>query len=271
MTSLQTRLRRADDLTFAGLQQLEQQAGLTDHRAREYVPVLKELLDAGGLTDRQRRALRLIAGWDRKHEGKGVETEGNRTDGPAATIFNEVVLAIRAELFSGLPKVLVERQEGVGSHVYDMSAADNLALRVLDPSHSDLPVLGDYTDGRTTRQVVRAALNTALDRLEERFGSTDLADYRRQHPRADVCSLTGGIIGPCITMPYQDRGSYIHVVDFGSRAGAGGNDPDGDGPGGDVGDEDDDRSPSLPATGTRIAAIIGLIALALGLWLWRRR
>ena len=280
VTSLRDRLRRADDLTFGGLQRLEQQAGLTDHRAREYVPLLEGLLDGDGLTERQREALRLIAAWDGIHfsDARPVTADDERTDPPAATIFNAVVLALRGELLGDVPPSFLARQSAMGSHVYDVSAADNLVLRVLDPTHSGLEPTRDYTGGRSANQVLKAALREALADLEQEYGSGDLADYRRPHPRSDVCSLTGGVIGPCLTMPYQDRGSWIHVVDFGQTTPGGGNDgdrtdedtTDGGGAGG-VGDAGGDRAPSLPATGSRIAAIIGLAALILGLMLWRGR
>jgi hypothetical protein len=34
-----------------------------------------------------------------------------------------------------------------------------------------------------------------------------------RHPRSPVESLTG-VIGPSLTMPFQDRGSWIHLVAF---------------------------------------------------------
>ena len=278
VTSIRDRLRRADDLTFGGLQRLEQDAGLTDHRAREFVPLLSDVLDAGGLTTRQRRALRMVTSWNGLHyarEDGRASADDDRTDPPAATIFNEIVIATRDELFERVPGAFLERQTAMGSHVYDVSAADNLALRILDPDHSGLEPSRDYTAGRSSNQVLRAALGVALSRLEEQFGTDDLSAYRRPHPRSDVCSLTGGVIGPCLTMPYQDRGSWIHIVDFGQSTPGGRTGDTGDGRdrGGDseVGDTGDDRAPSLPATGSRIAALIGLVVLGLGLLLWRRR
>ena len=279
VTSLNDRLKRADDLSFGGLQRLEQRAGLTDQRARDYLPLLTDLRGGNGLSERQRDALRRIANWDGIHFSDGRATaDDDRTDPVPATIFNAVVVAIRDELFAGVPTTLRKRQEGVGSHVYDMSAADNLALRILDPTHSGLEPSRDYTGGRTTQAVLRAALTRALNRLEAQFDSEDLADYRREHPRSDVCSLTGGVIGPCLTMPYQDRGSWIHVVDFGQRT-PGGNpggsgdstDPTGDSGDAGVGNAGDGRGPSLPATGGGIVALIGAVAVALGARLRRRR
>jgi hypothetical protein len=47
----------------------------------------------------------------------------------------------------------------------------------------------------------------------------------RIHPRSKICSLTG-VVGPgsdtvpgtsCVTMPYQDRGSWVHRVGYEKR------------------------------------------------------
>jgi penicillin G amidase len=215
VTALVDQLADARDLTFTDVQEIEQRAGVVDIRAREYLPLILGLQGAEGLSEQERAALDLLAGWDGSHFGPGADTDAEqRTDGPAPTVFAAVVEAIRTELFADLPDALVERQSGVGSHVFDMSAADNLAVRVLDPASSSLTPSRDYTGGRGGDAVLRAALAGALEALAVEHGSDDLADYRREHPRSDVCSLTGGVIGPCLTMPYQDRGSWIHLVAF---------------------------------------------------------
>jgi hypothetical protein len=50
----------------------------------------------------------------------------------------------------------------------------------------------------------------------------DLVKATRIHPRSRLCSLSG-VIGPgadtlpgtsCVTMPYQDRGSWVHRVGY---------------------------------------------------------
>ncbi|HVT36899.1 MAG TPA: hypothetical protein VHE37_15010, partial [Nevskiaceae bacterium] len=54
------------------------------------------------------------------------------------------------------------------------------------------------------------------------LAATDLPKCTRVHPRSQICSLTG-VIGPgsstltgtsCVTMPYQDRGSWVHRVGY---------------------------------------------------------
>jgi penicillin G amidase len=105
---------------------------------------------------------------------------------------------------------------------------DNVALRILDPASSALAIRHDYTGGRSRDEILTAALRAALGRLRVEFGGgdplepADLDEFRRVHPRSQICSLTG-VIGPgsstlpgtsCVTMPYQDRGSWVHLAGF---------------------------------------------------------
>jgi acyl-homoserine lactone acylase PvdQ len=218
VTAIASRLRRADDLTPAGLRRIERRAGMTDPRARELLPLLRPLAGSRRLSPRERDAVRRMLEWNGAHFGRGAGTDTQRrTDGPAPTLFAALVEALREDLFAGMPGAIVARQADVGSHVFDVSAADNLALRALDPEHSGLEPSRDYRRGRSTRGVLRDALVAALRQLERDYGSRNLDDYRRVHPRSDVCSLTGGVIGPCVDMPYLDRGSWIHLVAFDPR------------------------------------------------------
>ncbi|MFP5305620.1 MAG: hypothetical protein ACLGI7_07320, partial [Gammaproteobacteria bacterium] len=104
----------------------------------------------------------------------------------------------------------------------------NLVLRALVPGYSGLPLRRDYSGGRTRDAVVRAALERALDALAAQYNGgaaltvADLDKCRRVHPRSTLCSLTG-VIGPgsdtvpgtsCVTMPYEDRGSWVQRVGF---------------------------------------------------------
>ena len=134
------------------------------------------------------------------------------------------------------------RVSGVGSHKFDQSVMDNVTVRVLDPATSSIVDRRDWKQGRTRDAVMKAALATTLTRLAAAYnGGTamtpaDLAKATRVHPRSQICSLTG-VIGPgsdtlppltpptltfppaapsgsCVTMPYQDRGSWIHRVGY---------------------------------------------------------
>ncbi len=62
-----------------------------------------------------------------------------------------------------------------------------------------------------------AALGVALGRMQATYGTTDPAQFRRIHNRDDVCALADPLVGPCMTMPHQDRGSWLKIVGFVSK------------------------------------------------------
>ena len=171
----------------------------------------------------------MLIAWDRSAYGPDIDlADETATDGPAATIFGVFVEALRDEFFADLKTIVIDpdtgqtafdRQSFQGSHVFDMSTLDNLALRILEPSSSGLNVNHDWLDGRGKDEVMLAALDEALLRLRAEFGGgepltvADLDNFRRVHPRSTVNSLTG-VVGPSTTMPYLDRGSWIHLIGF---------------------------------------------------------
>jgi hypothetical protein len=110
------------------------------------------------------------------------------------------------------------QSDAIGSHVWDASVVDNLACAVIDPTTSSLRPSRDYAGGRTGEQVLLQAVRDAVQGLVAERGS-DPAGWRDQHPRRPIRSLSG-VIGPSLTMPYQDRGSWVHVVAFDGPGGA---------------------------------------------------
>ena len=180
---------------------------------------------------------------------------------------------LRDVVLADLPAPLVKVSDNTASHVFDASPADNLVLRVLSPSRSGLVPSRDYLRGVTPGAAVLAALDRSVAALTEQYGANPVA-WRAPHPRSKIASLTG-VIGPSTTMPYQDRGSWIHVVAFTDRvnpvAGApfGGSRPVAVGPGQQA-HLGPDRGDRLPATGaSALPALAGLVLLAL--WAVRRR
>ena len=234
--------------TFADLRDIDIHAGTKDVRAREYLPVIADFRANAQLSTIEYAVLDRMLAWDQKHYDAGIDIEDPAaTDGPGATLFGEYVDALREELFGTLKDNILDpgipdgdpnnpdpsagltvfgRVAGVGSHKFDQSVMDNLVLRVLNPSSSGLPLLRDYTGGRSRNAVMQAALTTTLQRLSGQYNGgdplsvADLDKCRRVHPRSTICSLTG-VIGPgsattgeCVTMPYQDRGSWVHRVGY---------------------------------------------------------
>ena len=105
---------------------------------------------------------------------------------------------------------------------------DNVVVRILAPNTSALVNRRDWTGGRSRDAIMLAALKTTLARLAASYNSgnaltaTDLGKCTRIHPRSKICSLSG-VVGPgsstvpgssCVTMPYQDRGSWVHRVGY---------------------------------------------------------
>ena len=256
VTNILDQLGQRSDWQFADLRQIDINTGTTDARAREYLPVIKafRLAQDAQLSSVQKAALDLMLGWDHKHYGPDIDINNtSATDGPAATVFGEYVLALRDELFAPYKTLVIDpgvksdgsdqmtiysRVSGVGSHLFDQSVMDNLVLRVLAPSSSGLALRHDFANGRNRDVVMLAALKVALSRLAANYnGGTalapaDLDKCRRVHPRSQLCSLSG-VIGPgsdvlagvvgsgsglpethCVTMPYQDRGSWVHRVGY---------------------------------------------------------
>lgn len=209
-------LKNRHGMTFADLVAIDRAIGSTDARWRSFKPLVLALRRVSGLSAMERGALEILAHWDGSSFGPGAGTSPDlATDGPAPTIFAALVTALRSELFAALPADLYARATHVNLHLYDITRLDAMVLRVLRPETSGLVLTRDYTGHRTRDAVVQAALDDALAALASKFGGTDLAGYRRAHPVTVVCSLTG-VIGPaCTNEPYEDRGSYIHLVSLG--------------------------------------------------------
>jgi len=252
VTAILDQLGTRRDWTYADLAGLDENTGTIDPRARQYRPVIAAFRQSAAATldDTQKAALDLILGWDARHYGPEIDlADESAQDGPAATLFSAYVTALREALFGALKGDVLDagqpdsdpnnptpetgltsygRISGVGSHVFDQSVMDNVVLRVLDPSSSGLVNRRDWAQGQSRDALMRAALDTALGRLATQYNGgaaltvADLAKCRRVHPRSQLCSLSG-VIGPgadtlpgtsCVTMPYQDRGSWVHRVGY---------------------------------------------------------
>ena len=212
---LADQLRDAHGLRLEDLVTVDRRVGNSDARAKVYLPLLRGLRSAAGLSARQRAALDLLAGWDGQASDPSASVATGGTDGPAATLFDAYVRALRTTLFGGLPQGVFDRARKVALHLYDTTPLDTLAARVLAPATSGLRPARDWLGARTAVQVQLAALDTAMRSLESSYRTADMARWRRSHPRSELCSLTGGVVGPCVSMPYEDRGAYIQLVGLG--------------------------------------------------------
>jgi penicillin amidase len=248
-------------LTPARLRSLEYQLGTTDQRTPEFFPLVKGVT---GRTAQQKRALALMRAWNGRTYGPAAGTSSTSyddttvTDGPGPTIFRRFMDDLRDVVLRDLPHPLVVAADNRGGHVFDGTPADNLVLRILRPSESSLRPSRDYTHGRSAQALLLAALDRTIASLTSDYGA-DPAAWRDPHPRSTIDSLTG-VVGPSRTMPYEDRGSWIQVIDFDPVAGP-------------PAPRDDTRGPTgPPLAATGGAGLAGLAALLLlGAWGLRRR
>ena len=207
-------LQADPQVSFDDLLAMDRLIGIKDPRARAFVPLLSDYA-GGDVSERHAALLAPVLAWDRNHFRPDMDiTDEAATDTVGATVFDVFVRALRSELFASLlPDGLFRQMSRLGNHEYDVAPLDNLALRILVPESSAVTPVFDFLGERSRRDVIAAALDRADAQLQTDFGSEDVSSYTRVHHRDDLCSLTG-VVGPCITMPHQDRGSWIHAVAF---------------------------------------------------------
>jgi penicillin G amidase len=288
VTNLVEAIESRDDWTFERLRELDRYAAEHDMRATEFRPLLLDLLDRDDLTGLQRAALELLERWDGSANGDGADMAFEfgsppATVGAANTVFEVFIEALVADLLDPVALDaydLVARQQASGRHVYDVPPALNLVLRTLDPSASSLTPSRDYLRGRAAGDVLLEALQAGLDELGV-DAPADLDDLRRPYRMERVCSPTGGVVGPCVEMPFIERGTWIHLAGF---AGAGDGPPTGDRPSRRPHDPGRPEDPGPPGTPVRpgaatvptpvtggSTAIASLLALSLAGALRQRR
>ena len=250
-------------LTPEALRATEYRLGNLDQRVPEFKRLLTSLT---GRTASQRAALDLLRAWDgttygpRAGTSEGDDTDETVTDGPAKTLWMRYMDDLRDVVLASVPEKTRLESDFVASHVYDASPADNLVLRVLNPSRSALRPSRDYLAGRTAADAMLAALDRSIAALTDEYGA-DPATWRAPHERRPIESLTG-VIGPSLTMPYMDRGSWVHVIAFTQRVRQAAPAPSQPRP----------ATGQLPATGAGegLASLAAVVLLGTA-WLRRRR
>ncbi len=208
-------LAAADKISFDDLIAMDKLSGRLDVRAAPWLPLIESAYQAGVLEPAEAALAELLLAWDQLHYNPAIDIEDEEArDRPAETIFDVFVDAVREMMLQDLlPEAFYRHMSIVGSHEYDASPLDNLVLKALNPSISGIPLRVDYLQGKSVNQWVQDGLAEARARLEAEYASTDPDDFRRIHHRDSVCSLSG-IVGPCITMPHQDRGSWNEIIGF---------------------------------------------------------
>jgi penicillin amidase len=223
VVDLQRLLGAARRIRMADLMRIDVRAAESDHRAVGYRPLLTALATRAGLTATERRALALLTSWDGRAYAPGAPGGSSpqstaaamTTDGPAATLFATVTVAVKKRLFAALSAADRARLDTLSteSHQYDVTPLDNLALRTLRPGLSGLPAASLATGATpASTTVVRSALDAAIQTLTATYGA-DMSTWRRKHGVSHVLSLTG-VIGPSAAEPFEDRGTWVQQVAF---------------------------------------------------------
>jgi len=214
-------LARAHGATAASLDRWDRVIGESDDRAIGYRPAILSDRHDKRFDRAERRAMRLLAGWDGLayrpgHGSSALGTAASKvTDGPAPTLFAAVVAALKRELFSSLPASIRSRldtEPSDGTHAYDVTPLDNDALRILRHGFSGLRPLPRWAHGRSRPTLIRRALATAIRSLDRTY-SAKPSSWRRHHAASAVDSLSG-VVGPSLTMPFEDRGTWVQHVTF---------------------------------------------------------
>ncbi len=218
LRALERSLAADDSVSMADLQAIDRRAGSLDHRHASVVPLVLRLLSGVPLSPSLTAARDLLASWNGVAYGPGAGTspgaldDESVTDGPAPTLFRALAQALPEVLLRDVPVEVLRRSDATYTHVFDATPVDNLVLRVLDPASSSLTAEHDYLAGRSRSAVVTAALQKAVATVSARYGA-DPSGWRVRHPRSPVESLTG-VIGPSLSMPFEDRGSWEHLVAY---------------------------------------------------------
>jgi penicillin G amidase len=222
---LKRQLASSRNLRSADLMRIDTATGEADMRAPSYLPVILSLRKLVRLNGKEQRALKLLAGWDGRAYAPGAAggssplgtDAADVTDGPAATLFLAVRDRIKNSLFRTLPSSIRARLDTLGpeAHRYDVTPLDNLALRVVRPGWAGLPSPTAVVGKRRPTAVLRRALDAAIAAMTKQYGANP-STWRRHHAISHLDSLTG-IVGPSVTMPFEDRGSWVQEVAFTRR------------------------------------------------------
>ena len=185
--------------------------GVYDHTIDYFRPFLAAAAEDPTVTERQRAALQEMVSWD----GDRRDADGDgRYDRPAVALFDAWVEPAAKSVFG---EYLTIGGFSRGGHRFEPSPVINLFLRSLLGREATLRQSRDYLSGRTNSEVVLSTLDDALARSEERFGSADIATWLGD---IHVAELEGQGVGPGGEIPYQDRGSWIQVVEYPQGSGS---------------------------------------------------
>jgi penicillin amidase len=167
--------------------------GTYDYNSYVLIPLLaKATAPWGGATDSPvKQAANLLANWD------GHAREGSI----AETVFTAWVRELREELF-GKQFGFIKFAGGQG--LFDQAMQPSLIAHVLKGKSGPVPPQFDHLGGKKPEEVILAALDTAVTKLEKERGP-DMARWTFTRGQINFSPLPG--------IPATDRGTYIQIVE----------------------------------------------------------
>jgi len=190
-------------LTFNDMQAINKTMGTLHDEAAYFAPLWIGWLN-GGLDPRQQEAVDRLEAWDHSYaDGNG----DGLYDSPALAIWNAWhAAAIDAAFLDEL-----------GTYTAPNATLTNLLLHVFQGDASAVPLSRDYLNGVPQDQVLEGALESALARLENQFGTPNMEAWLAQvEPHTFRTETYLGI--PQAEVPVRDlhlkmiRGSETHIV-----------------------------------------------------------
>lgn len=215
-----------DGLTHADLVEMDKRVGRIDPRAAALLAPILSCDGKCGLSAAEQALVAILKTWDRQHYRDEIDITAEPTGDPAtesegvkdsagATIFHAIAQAMVDDIVTGvLPADFIALHTKRGIHPYEAGTFHKLVAKLLDPAKSSIAPRYDWLRGRSKAQFIKQTLGAALAELQGTYATTDPAQFRRVHHRDPVCALADPLVGPCLTMPHQDRGSWLKIVGF---------------------------------------------------------
>jgi penicillin amidase len=183
--------------------------GVSDQTIDYFRPFLSDALASPAATDRQRAAIRLMLDWDGSREDRNAD---EKVDHAGLTIFDRWVEESAAKaIFGEINPMLTGGGFDRGGHRWEPSPVTNMFLRALKGPEATLPQSFDYLGGRSNDEVILSTLDGALEALAATFGDAPLDQWLADVQTTEL-EVQG--LGPGGEITYQDRGSWIEVVEY---------------------------------------------------------
>jgi len=187
---IMSRLQRDPLLTFEDMRRIAVEIGFNDAHVLAFLPLLLRAAEAGAADED--RSLHLALQQLRAWNGLGEDGSVPRR------MFDAWLVALRAEVFSD------EFGEAAAQPPLSMLLQPSALLHAILGKQSSVPLSRDYLNGRSSDEVMIAALRKALEKL----ASEDPLPTHWRHKQGTID------LSPLPPIPRTNRGTYIQIVEL---------------------------------------------------------